>query len=113
MRREAEEVYAQHAEGDWVIDFTWYFDRVHEAQKYPPIPDRKTQAAWSAALKHVNNGGDDILDSTRLGTVESQSAEQAKEEARGWKELAEGIKDLKALEVRLHDVFGLDPLTSP
>jgi hypothetical protein len=113
VRGEAEAVYSHHDDDFWFIDFSRLFDQVHEAQEYPPIPDRKTQAAWSAALKHVSNGGGDVFNATRFGTAQSQSAERAKQEAQGWKELAEGIKGLKAVEARLHRTFGLDPLTAP
>jgi hypothetical protein len=109
----AAEIQARHARRAWIVDFSHFFPTVHDAQKYDPIPDRKTQTAWSTALGHLNNGAGDILDSSQLGIVQSQSPEQVKQEARGWKEFGEGIKGLKAVEARLHRTFGLDPLTDP
>jgi hypothetical protein len=82
----AAEIQARHARRAWIIDFSHFFPTVHDAQKYDPIPDRKTQTAWSTALGHLNNGAGDILDSSQLGIVQSQSPEQVKQEARGWKE---------------------------
>jgi predicted small secreted protein len=114
VHRLAEEVHSHHDEEMWVIDFTWVFDGVREAQEYPPIPDPKTQAAWSAALKDISEGGGAVYDATRLGTGDSsQSAEEARQVERGWKELAKGIKGLKAVEERLGRTFGLEPLTAP
>ncbi|GGW49865.1 hypothetical protein [Streptomyces xantholiticus] len=114
VHRQAEEVYSHHDEDMWVIDFTWFFDYVREAQEYPPIPDPKTQAAWSAALKNISEGGGAVYDATRLGTGEtSQSAEEARQVERGWKELAKGIKGLEAVEERLGRTFGLQALTAP
>ncbi|MDQ1012423.1 ABC-type glycerol-3-phosphate transport system substrate-binding protein [Streptomyces sp. V4I23] len=114
VHRRAEEVYSHHEEDRWVIDFTWFFDDVREAKEYPPIPDPKTQAAWAAALKNISEGGGAVYDVTRLDTGESsQSAEEARQMDRGWKELAKGIKGLEAVEERLSRTFGLEPLTAP
>ncbi|MBT2365912.1 hypothetical protein J7E88_11495 [Streptomyces sp. ISL-10] len=114
VRRQAEEVYSHHDQDMWVIDFTWFFDDVKEAQEYPPIPDPKTQAAWSTALKHINEGGGAVYDATRLDTGESsQSTEKARQMDRGWKELAKGIKGLSAVEERLNRTLGLEPLSAP
>ncbi|ATW52199.1 hypothetical protein [Streptomyces xantholiticus] len=114
VHRRAEEVHSHHDEDMWVIDFSWFFDDLREAREYPPIPDPKTQAAWAAALKNISEGGGAVYDATRLGTGEtSQSAEEARQVERGWKELAKGIKGLKAVEERLSRTFGLEPLTPP
>ncbi|MFF3322552.1 hypothetical protein [Streptomyces sp. NPDC002889] len=114
VRGQAEAVHSHHDEDLWVIDFTPFFDDVHEAQEYPPIPDPKTQAAWSAALKHISEGGGAVYDATRLDIGESsQSAEEARQMDLGWKELAKGVKGLKAVEERLSRTFGLEPLTAP
>ncbi|MFG2651318.1 hypothetical protein [Streptomyces sp. NPDC048436] len=111
VRDRSKEIYSHHAEDNWSIDFSLFFDRSKEAQEYPPIPDRKTQAAWSTALKHVRSGASDIYMSNQLGIV--RGSKEVKREAHGWKELAQGVKGLKAIEARLHREFGLDPLTSP
>lgn len=110
----AAEIRASHHPGAELIDFSTYFPTVHEAQKYRPIPDGRTQAAWSTALKHLNNGAGDVYEALpHLGTGQSMGPEQEKQEARGWKEFGEGIKGLKAVQARLHRSFGLVLLTDP
>jgi hypothetical protein len=98
----------------WVIDFGPFFDEVHDAQKYAPIPDRETQTAWKSALKHLNSGAGDVYDSTAFGRVETQSPKQQKQEARGWKEFDQGVKALKTVDSRVHGTFHVErPSTDP
>jgi hypothetical protein len=111
VREEAKEIYSHHAEDSWVIDFSMFFDYVDGALEYPPIPDRKTQAAWSTALKHIKYGGADVRGANQIGIV--RNPEQVRREAHGWKELAKGIEGLDAVEARLHHTFGIGPLPSP
>ncbi|MEU6064942.1 hypothetical protein ABZ864_10725 [Streptomyces sp. NPDC047082] len=98
---------------DWVYDFGPFFDTLDRVREYGPIPDVKTQATWSAALKHLHDGAGDVLNSTRLDGMHSQSPSEAAQETRGWKEFDEGIRRLKATQTRLHRTFGLTPLNDP
>ncbi|MFJ4526244.1 hypothetical protein ACIP4Y_35925 [Streptomyces sp. NPDC088810] len=98
---------------DWVHDFGPFFDTLDRVREYGPIPDRKTQATWSAALSHLRHGAGGILNANRLASPQSKSPSEAAQEARGWKQFSEGIKDLKATQTRLHRTFGLTPLNDP
>ncbi|MEU6594095.1 hypothetical protein ABZ923_33625 [Streptomyces sp. NPDC046881] len=92
---------------DWAYDFGPFFNTLDRVREYGPIPDVKTQATWSAALKHLQDGAGDILNATRLDGTQSQSPSEAAQETQGWKEFDEGIKYLKATQTRLHRTFGL------
>jgi len=97
----------------WAYDFGTFFRTLDRVRAYGPIPDVKTQATWSAALKDLNDGAADILNATRLDGTQSQSPREAAQEAQGWKEFDEGIKHLKATQTRLHRTFGLTPPNDP
>ncbi|MGA5042076.1 hypothetical protein ACPCA8_34380 [Streptomyces capoamus] len=97
----------------WAYDFGPFFDTLDRIREDDPIPDVKTQATWSAALKHLHDGAGDIFDATRLDGMQSQSPSEAAQETRGWKEFDEGIKYLKATQRRLHRTFGLTLLNDP
>ncbi|SOD91474.1 hypothetical protein [Streptomyces sp. Ag109_G2-15] len=114
MIRRSAELQADHDRGGGFYDFSGYFPTVQGAQKNQPIPDSKTQAAWSTALKHINNGAGNVYEALpHLGAVQTMSPKQEKQEARGWKEFGEGIKGLKAVQARLHRNFGLELRTDP
>lgn len=109
----AADVQARHEREALIIDFTRFFETVHAAQKYAPIPDRATQTAWKTALQHLNNGAGDVYDASALGRGTEDDPKSREQIDHGWKEFGEGVKGLKTLQTRLHRAFGLDLRTDP
>ncbi|WP_221353506.1 hypothetical protein [Streptomyces beigongshangae] len=94
----------------WTYDFGRFFDSLDRARAYGPVPDRRTQASWAAALRQLDDGAGDVYRANRHGmSGRTRSPGEVRLENRGWRRIGAGVEQLKATERRLHRAFALVP----